>query len=95
MNQKICDLEFLWNVNCDRNAEIVRWQDSETLGKFCYTLAWWVKGSEGYDLHFIGSRPLDPEVDRVYFWELVKYGQKICDAKFEVDDFLGDNVCPF
>ena len=95
MNQKIGDLEFRWNENCDRNAEIVRWQDSETLGKFCYTLAWWVKDNEGYDLHFIGSRPLNDEVDKDCFWELVIYGQKICDAKFKVDEYLKDNARNF
>lgn len=91
MNQKIGDLEFRWIPESSRNAEIVRWQESETLGKFCYTLAWWIKDREGYNLQFVGPRPLDSEVNQDYFWELVKYGQKICDAKFDVDDYLREN----
>lgn len=88
MNQTIGDLEFRWITESSRNAEIVRWQESEKLGKFCYTLAWWIKDKEGYNLQFIGDRPLASEVDKDDFWALVHYGQKICDAKFEFDEFV-------
>ena len=91
MNQKIGDLEFRWLLESSRNAEIIRWQDSKDFGKTCYTLAWWIKDKEGYNIQFLGDRPLSYEVDQDYFWELVKYGQKICEAKFQVEDYIQSN----
>lgn len=90
MNQKLLDLEFRWMTENQRNPEIVRYQESEKYGKSCYTLAWWKKDSEGYSLEFIGPRPLNPEVDKDAFWELVKYGQKICDATFDFEYYVKD-----
>lgn len=89
MNQKLLDLEFRWM--CNRFPEIIRWVNSEVQGKYCYTLAMWEKDSEGYDLKFLGPRPLAPEVDKDVFWELVKYGQKICDAVFDLESFKDEN----
>ena len=91
MNQKLLDLEFRIMTEFNRDPEIVRWVFGNTNEEgCCYTLAWWKKDSEGYSLDFIGARPLDPEVDKDAFWELVKYGQKICDAIFAFDDYVKD-----
>lgn len=91
MNQKILDLEFRWVIDYKRSPEIVRWVKSEVQGDYCYTVAKWKKDSEGYSLEFIGSRPLDSEIDKDVFWELVKYGQKICDANFDLGYFIDEN----
>lgn len=91
MNQKLLDLEFRWMTESQRFPEIVRWVKSEVQGDYCYTLAKWNKDSEGYSLEFIGPRPLAFEVDKDVFWELVKYGQKICDANFDLEYFKKDN----
>ena len=90
MNQKLLDLEFRCMTESQRFPEIVRWQENE-LGPYCYTVAWWKKDSEGYSLEFIGSRPLASEIDKDAFWELVKYGQKVCDAVFDLESFKRDN----
>lgn len=88
MNRKVFDLEFRWMTEEQRFPEIVKWKESDVgLGPYCYTLAKWGNGSEGYSLEFIGSRPLDPQIDKDIFWELIKYGQKICDAVFEIEAF--------
>ncbi len=73
-----------------RFPEIIKWKENQ-LGPYCYTVAMWEKDSEGYSLKFIGSRPLDLQIDKDVFWELVKYGQKICDAVFEVEYYKKDN----
>ena len=49
----------------------------------CYTIAYWSKGSEGYDLQFVGNRPFD--VDEKLFMELAKYGQLILDSYFNLE----------
>lgn len=92
MNYRIDDLEFRWVQSevrfpaDDRFPEIVRWEYSETSEReFCYTLAVWVKDDEGYDLKFIGDRPFSDNVNSDMFWELAKYGQKIVNARFDLD----------
>ena len=36
-------------------AEIVQWENEE----YCWTLAYWNKNSNGYNLEFVGNRPFD------------------------------------
>ena len=52
-------------------------------GTFKWTVAYFVKGSEGFDLHFVGDRPLDERVNWDHFRELVIQGQKLADEEFE------------
>ncbi len=63
-------------------AEIVKWEDNER--KHCYTLAYWTKDSEGYDLQFVSNRPFD--VDFQLFMELAKQGQLILDSYFSIEN---------
>lgn len=88
MNRKVLDLEFRWMIEEGRFPEIINWKVSSELGPYCYTIAIWKQDSEGYSLEFIGSRFLDPQIDKGILWELIKYGQKICDAAFEIDSFI-------
>lgn len=52
-------------------AEIIQWFDNNG---HCYTVAYWVKDSEGYSLTFVHSRPLS--VNKDDFWEAVIYGER-------------------
>ena len=52
-------------------------------GKFKWTVAFFCEGKEGYDLRFVGDRPLDSRVDWVHFRELVILGQRLADERFE------------
>jgi hypothetical protein len=74
---------------CD-NLHICLWDES---GKFKWTIALFHQGSEGYDLRFIGPRPLDARVDWTHFGELVIQGQAIADQRFakEADGDGSDN----
>lgn len=68
-------------------AEIIQWDlaainhDSEdNPKKYCYTLAYWIKDINSYDLRFLGSRPFDNLVNRHHFWTLAKIGQRLLDT---------------
>ena len=52
-------------------------------GKFKWTVAYFAKGSEGYDLRFVGDRPLDSRVNWDHFRELVILGQRLADDEWE------------
>ena len=57
-------------------AEIIKWQkDVKDKKEFCYTVAYWKKTKEGYDLLFVGERPF--KVDKDIFWQLAEQGQKL------------------
>jgi hypothetical protein len=57
-------------------AEILVWVQREDAEEFCFAAAYWVEGKEGYDLHFVGSRPFEIEDDE-WFMKLAKKGQQI------------------
>jgi hypothetical protein len=63
-------------------AEVVKWDGEERPN--CYTIAYWSKGGEGYELQFVGNRPFD--VDEKLFMELAKYGQLILDGYFNLEN---------
>jgi hypothetical protein len=87
MQLRIGDLEFRHLDT--RKAEIVQWwkrSDSDT--ESCHTLLWWTRGKEGYDIEFIGGRPFEYDQNKV-LWEIMKYGQKVLDAVFDLQEELG------
>jgi len=65
----------------ERNrAEIVKWANDTRKKEYCWTVAYWNKGKEGYDLQFVGGRPFD--VDSKLFMKLAKQGQQMLDDAF-------------
>jgi len=62
------------------NLHICLWSPD---GTHKWTIALWSRDKEGYDLHFIGPRPLDERVRWKHFRKLIKQGQKIADKRFE------------
>lgn len=60
-------------------AEIIKWSNDKF--ESCYVLAYWVKSSEGFDLHFLGSRPFDG-IDFFTFMKLAQLGQDELDKYF-------------
>ena len=84
VNKRIGDLEFLVG-SADRSPEIIR-HITTSLGDSRYTLLWFIRGSEGFSVQFIGDRPFGVEIDRFTLWKLMRYGQRVCDAIFEVDE---------
>ena len=83
-NYKVANLEvrsvskYLLNNGEHVTAEIVLWHKH---GKSCHTIAYWKKGSEGFDLHLVGSRPF--KVQELFFFQVAKIGQDHLDKYFE------------
>ena len=75
---KVKDLEVR---DCGKCAEIVKWCSDD--GKeYCYTIAFWNKNKESYDLKFVGNRPFDKDINSKLFMKLAKQGQQILDNPF-------------
>ena len=73
--------EHLLSTNIEHNrAEIVEWSNDTLKKEYCWTVAYWNKGEDGYDLLFVGSRPFN--VDSELFMKLAKQGQEILDNEF-------------
>ena len=62
--------DFHWayddfEVRSTRNArgepytELVKWYDDQSGIRLCYTIAYWRKDDEGWDLRFVGDRMLE------------------------------------
>lgn len=61
-------------------------KDEDQNGNFLLTIAYWIKDSEGYNLHWVADRPLSSKINPVSFMKLAEIGQKIMDYKFEEED---------
>ena len=64
-------------------AEIIYWDMDSKNEPYCYAVAFWKPSKEGFDLHFVGSRPFDPDIDTIEFMTLAKIGQLLTDAMFD------------
>jgi len=90
---RVDDLEFRKGISFgkDVNAsyEIVRWQPNKNFKngpkEMCYSIVWWHKKEEGYELSFVGERPFDAEIDTEVLWDLMEYGAGILAAKYELE----------
>ena len=40
-------------------VELVKYYDGSSGRRNCYTIAYWIKGKEGWDLRFVGDRMLE------------------------------------
>lgn len=58
-------------------AEIVKWANDTGKKEYCWTVAYWNKHKEGYDLEFVGARPFD--TNQEIFMKLAKQGQQLLD----------------
>jgi hypothetical protein len=66
------------------DGEIVCWFNTSTETESCCTYASWRKDSEGYQLHFCGSRPMKLE-DWSDFKRLASLGQSMMDLLFLIN----------
>ena len=67
--------------NCP--IELIKYFDDKHSS--CYTVAWFELDDEGYELHFIGNRPMkDIEPDEMAsIWVQLRAAQKMLDAYFK------------
>lgn len=68
----------------ERSPEIVCYQRSDSGRESCYTLAFFEKTKEGYDLRTVGTRLIDAFADGVIdnnlFIDAIKHFHKVLDA---------------
>ena len=68
----------------NETIDLVKWCESWEGQRLCYSLAYFIRESEGYDLRFVGNRPFEDidaeDVPKV--WEALKTAQAVLDAFF-------------
>ena len=89
--------EYIFKINnlelhsCDKyllddgehiTAEVVQYTESG----YSYTIAFWKRDSEGYNIVFVGSRPFDDEVNWQSLQILLMEGQRYLDIKYNEED---------
>tara|TARA_R110000868_G_scaffold191533_2_gene435709 strand:+ start:527 stop:781 length:255 start_codon:yes stop_codon:yes gene_type:complete len=80
---KLKNLEFRHSEG--RSAEIVQWNTTNKGEQFCFTLLFYEHESEGYEIRFVGDRPLQYDDEETMF-AMMKYGQTVMDAKWKVEE---------
>lgn len=73
--------EHLFSDGEHNRAEIIQWDKNTDKTEYCFTLAYWHKDKEGYNLLFVGGRPFS--VDGELFMKIAKQGQCILDNEFK------------
>ena len=68
----------MYPLELNADLHICLWDEK---GEYKWTIAYWQKDSEGYDLHFVGDRPMDKRVDWRNFETIVRQGQIMADKK--------------
>ena len=76
----------MYPLELTKELHICLWDES---GKYKWTIAYWIKDREGYDLHFVGDRPMDSRVDWKNLEIIIRQGQIIADKRFEEEEANG------
>lgn len=74
----------------NETIDLVKWLSDESGRRFCYSLAYFKRDSEGYKLIFVGRRPFEdiPKADVANVWTLLEMAQNVLDEFFEVGEEL-------
>jgi hypothetical protein len=70
--------------------EIVEWLGAGTSKQYCITVLSWSKGSEGWDIKFIGDRPFSDTIDTDDLWALMRYGNTVTNAVFRLEEYTNE-----
>lgn len=76
----------------NETIDFVKWTTNSDGAEYCFSLAYWSKDSEGYDLKFVGDRPfkdIEPE-DLEIVWKALRVAQKVLDSWFDMESTIGD-----
>ena len=81
------------NRNCP--LELVKYLDDKHSS--CYTVAWFQLDCEGYELHFIGNRPMIDisAKEMASIWVQLQAAQKMLDAYFDAcyeEEFMDQGI---
>lgn len=68
----------------NETIDLVKWDKSGDR-PYCFSLAYWTRDKEGYELTFVGSRPFDniDKEDVPILWSVLKQAQEILDQFFK------------
>lgn len=86
LNYRKGDIGIRGKISSDEeiSPEIVCYQRSDSGRESCYTLAFFEKTKEGYDLRTVGTRLIDAfsdgVIDNNLFIDAIKYFHKVLDA---------------
>jgi hypothetical protein len=78
------NIQFRWST-CNKKYELVKWYKAEVDGceerEYCYVVAFFDKGKEGYDMRTIGDRFFEDKDA----WVVGKYALGFLNAIFEIE----------
>ena len=77
------NIEFRWS-KCNNKYELVKWDTEGFSGKekeYCYVIAFFDKGKEGYDMRTIGDRFFEDKDA----WVVGKYALEFLNAIFQIE----------
>ena len=78
------NIEFRWST-CNKKYELIRWYKAEVDGceerEYCYVVAFFDKGKEGYDMRTIGDRFFEDKDA----WVVGKYALGFLNEIFEIE----------
>lgn len=78
------DFEFSYSDSSKR-YEIVCWQVN--YGRpTCYTVCYFIKGTERYDMITVGNRLVSNDGDETDLWALIKYAFAVLEAEFVLNE---------
>jgi len=71
--------------------EIIEWyNNNDTAKRYCITVLSWSKGSEGWDIKFVGDRPFSDTIDADDLWALMRYGNAVTNAIFGLEEYTNE-----
>lgn len=75
----------------NETIDFVKWNKSGNK-PFCFSLAYFVRDSEGYDLKFVGDRPFEyiDKEDLPIIWDVLKQAHNILNMFFDMGDLDND-----
>lgn len=76
MKFKVNDLEFVHEQ--DVHPKIMKHFDNGHM-----SILHWYETSEGYEIRYVGSRPLESDIDSELLKDMMTFGQSYLDAHFK------------
>jgi len=80
--KQVNDLKFLYS-DTNQKWEIVQVSDSGST----FVIMFFDKGSEGYNIRFVGKRPFE-YTDPAVLWSLMRYADRFLEAEFNLEEDL-------
>jgi hypothetical protein len=78
------NIEFRWST-CNKKYELIRWYKAEVDGceerEYCYVVAFFDKGKEGYDMRTVGDRFFEDKDA----WVVGKFALGFLNAIFDIE----------